>query len=86
MKVSNATTHIQLTCPRLQFLMFYFIFLNLGQSYKHLMKMISCVELSDEQKLKFSQALHGFYPLTDVLGEVAAEFKLENKLNLVSLR
>lgn len=47
--------------------------------------MISSVELSDEQKLKFNQAIHGFYPLTDVVGEVAAEFKLENKLNLVSL-
>lgn len=72
------------------FIVSIFLFKNfsfcLGQSYMYLLRMINSVELSDEQKLKFSQALHGFYPLTDVLGEVAAEFKLENKLNLVSIR
>lgn len=55
----------------------------LGQSYKHLISMISSMELTDEQKLKFSQALKGFCPLKDVVAEIAVEFKLENKLNLV---
>lgn len=45
--------------------------------------MISSMELTDEQKLKFNQALKGFYPVKDAVAEIAVEFKLENKLNLV---
>ncbi|XKL59635.1 hypothetical protein PGB90_000651 [Kerria lacca] len=53
-----------------------------SQSYKHLIKMIGRMELNEEQKLKFNQALRGFCSLTDITAEIAAEFKLENKLNL----
>lgn len=46
--------------------------------------MIGRMELNEEQKLKFNQALRGFCSLTDITAEIAAEFKLENKLNLVN--
>ncbi len=60
-----------------------FIDLISGQSYRHLMKLIAGIELNDDQKYKFTQALRGFYPLQETIKEIAAEFKLENKLNLV---
>ena len=56
-----------------------------GQSYKHLMKMIGSMEVTEEQKAKFSQALKGFSPLKDAVVEIAGEFQLENKLNRVSI-
>lgn len=48
--------------------------------------MISSMELTDEQKLKFDQALRGFYSIKDATTEIAAEFKLEDKLNLVHVK
>lgn len=48
--------------------------------------MIGSIEVTEEQKAKFVQALKGFSPLMDVIPEIAGEFKLENKLNTVSIK
>lgn len=58
-------------------------FLILGQSYKHVLGMLSKISLSEEQTLRFDRALKGFHSLKKVSAEIAAEFKLQNKLNLV---
>ena len=47
--------------------------------------MIGSMDLTEDQRAKFNHALKGFSPLMDVVTEIAGEFKLENKLNNVSI-
>lgn len=56
-----------------------------AQSYKHLMKMIGSMDVTEEQKARFTQALRGFAPVMETLVDIAGEFKLEDKLNRVTI-